>query len=334
MASIGTPAIRRMIEVARPEHDRDELLATVGLTSDDPGVEWVGEAVDGAAYYALLERVASDDAEFPFRYAAALRPDDLGALGLAIKTAPTVGAALERLSRYVVVLSDTLEYELSEGPEGRAFALVGRPHHRPGAALANECALAAVVSVLRTISGSVVRPTRVEFRHGALDDDRPHREFFGCPVWFGADHNQLLLDASVYAEPTLLADDGLSSYLLARLDDLTVDKAARSIVDDVRAAVADSLPDGQPSKTRTARRLGMSERTLHRHLADHGETFQAIATRARRDAAESLLTTRRHSIAEVAFLTGFADQTAFSRAFKRWTGTTPAAFRNSAGDET
>ena len=88
------------------------------------------------------------------------------------------------------------------------------------------------------------------------------------------------------------------------------------------------LPDGQPSKSQIARRLAISERTLHRQLADHGETFQAIATRARRDAAESLLTTAGHSIADVAFLTRFSDQTAFIRAFKRWLGTTPAAFRD------
>jgi AraC-like DNA-binding protein len=88
------------------------------------------------------------------------------------------------------------------------------------------------------------------------------------------------------------------------------------------------LPDGQPSKSQIARRLAISERTLRRQLADHGETFQSIATRARRDAAESLLTTTGHSIADIAFLTGFSDQTAFTRAFKRWTGTTPAAFRD------
>ena len=87
------------------------------------------------------------------------------------------------------------------------------------------------------------------------------------------------------------------------------------------------LPEGPPSKSQIARRLAMSERTLHRQLADRDESFQTIATRVRRDAAESLLTTSHHSIADVAFLTGFSDQTAFTRAFKRWTGTTPAAFR-------
>lgn len=331
MGSVGTPVVRRMIDVADDRHRREELLASVGLSADPIGVDWAGDSIDEETYYGLLERIAgTDDLGFPFRYARALHPDDLGALGLAVKTAPTLRAALERLARYVLVLSDTLRYELVDEPGGAVFVLVGRPHHRLGAAIANECAVAAVTSLLRVVGGITLEPTLVEFQHAAPSTDRHHVDFFGCPVRFEAEVNGIHLGDEQLARGALLADDGLSSYLLSRLDDLTARKARRSIVDDVRAAIADSLPDGQPSKSQIARRLAMSERTLHRQLADHDETFQTIATRARRDAAESLLTTTNHSIADVAFLTGFADQTAFTRAFKRWTGTTPAAFRDGA----
>lgn len=329
MGSVGTPVVRRMIDVADERHDRDELLESVGLSTDPAGVDWAGDSIDEEIYYGLLERIAgSADPGFPFRYAQVLHPDDLGALGLAVKTAPTLRDALERLARYVLVLSDTLRYELADEPGGAAFVLVGRPHHRRGAAIANECAVASVTSILRVVGGITLEPTLVEFRHAAPSTVRHHVDFFGCPVRFEAAVNGIHLGQEQLARRALLADDGLSTYLLSRLDALTARKARRSIVDDVRAAIADSLPDGQPSKSQIARRLAISERTLHRQLADHGETFQAMATRARRDAAESLLTTTSHSIADIAFLTGFADQTAFTRAFKRWTGTTPAAFRD------
>ena len=329
MGSVGTPVVRRMIDVADERHDRDELLASIGLSSDPAGVGWAGDSIDEEIYYDLLERIAGDrDPGFPFRYAQALHPDDFGALGLAIKTAPTIRAALERLVRYVLVLSDTLRYELVDEPDGCAFVLVGRPHHRRGAAIANECALAASTSILRVVGGIELEPTLVEFQHAAPSTDRHHVEFFGSPVRFEAAINGIHVGDEHLAHAALLADDGLSAYLLSPLDDLTARKARRSVVDDVRAAIADSLPDGQPSKSQIARRLAVSERTLHRQLADHDQTFQAIATQARRDAAESLLTTTGHSIADIAFLTGFADQTAFTRAFKRWTGTTPATFRD------
>jgi hypothetical protein len=120
MGSVGTPVVRRMIDVADERHDRDELLESVGLSSDPAGVDWAGDSIDEEIYYGLLERIAgTDDPGFPFRYARALHPDDLGALGLAVKTAPTLRAALERLARYVLVLSDTLATSSSTNPMGR-----------------------------------------------------------------------------------------------------------------------------------------------------------------------------------------------------------------------
>ena len=140
MGSVGTPVVRRMIDVADARHDRRELLESVGLSSDPAGVDWAGDSIDEEVYYELLERISgTDDPGFPFRYARALSPDDFGALGLAIKTAPTLRAALERLARYVLVLSDTLRYELVDQPDGAAFVLLGRPHHRRGAARQMDC---------------------------------------------------------------------------------------------------------------------------------------------------------------------------------------------------
>lgn len=328
MGSVGSPVIRRIVDVARSPEDPGALLASVGLSPDTDRSAWAGESVDEDAYYGLLERVAGDhDPELPFRYAEAIRPDDLGALGLALKTAPTVADALGRLIRYVLVLSDTLEYELLDEPSGRVFALTGRPHHRRGAALANECALGAVTSALRSIVGARLVPAEVTFRHAAPADDAPHRAYFGCPVSFGAPLDGIHLDPAMLGRPTLLADEGLSAYLLAQLDDLRARASERSLVADVRSAIIDALPEGQPSKSQVARRLGMSERTLHRRLADEGASFQDLVTGVRQEAAESLLGSGRHSVVEVAFLTGFSDQTAFTRAFKRWTGHTPAAFR-------
>ncbi len=328
MGSVGTPVVRRMVQVARCPDPPEVLLSTVGLTPGPEPAGWNGESIDEVAYYDLIERIVGpDDADFPMRYGDALRCDDLGALGLAVKTAPTLGDALHRLVRYILVLSDTLEYELRDEPWGRVFALTGRPHHRRGAALANECALAAVASVVREVVGGDLAPRAVTFRHPAPATARRHEEYFGCPVRFGSALDGIEVATDDLARPTRLGDEGLSAYLLARLDELRLRSAERSLVADVRAAVADALPDGQPSKSQVARRLGMSERTLHRRLAEHGESFQGLVTGARRAAAETLLRAGDHSVAEVAFLTGFSDQTAFTRAFKRWTGQTPAAYR-------
>jgi AraC-like DNA-binding protein len=287
------------------------------------------ETVEAEAYYSLLENAtAQEDFGLPYRYANAVHVDDFGALGLGLKTATTLRDALSRLVRYILVLSDTLEYELRPEPGGTRYVL-SRPSHRRGAWLANECAMGAVVSSLRQITDSAVTPDAVSFRHGEPEKVDSHRSFFGCPVRFGRRNNALHFSDRTLDIRTRLADEGLSAFILATLDDLKGERADRTLHEMVYSAITDSLPDGKPSKAQIARRLGMSERTLHRRLAEHGRTFKSIAIQAQRDAAEALLSTQDHSLAEVAFLTGFSDQSAFSRAFKGWTGETPLRFRDS-----
>ncbi|MEM7606283.1 MAG: helix-turn-helix transcriptional regulator, partial [Myxococcota bacterium] len=112
---------------------------------------------------------------------------------------------------------------------------------------------------------------------------------------------------------------------------------ARRLLDDeqslehrVRIEVSQTLADGVPSISDTAKRLGMSSRTLQRRLSASGYTYQQLIDEARRQLAEKLLRQTEYSVQEVAFLTGFSEQSAFTRAFKRWAGQTPRSFRLAA----
>lgn len=329
MSVVGGPVIRRIAEVARGTESREELLASLGLSPSVDSTDWIHETVEEDAYYDLLERITTkDDPGLPFRYGSIIQVDDFGALGLAFKTATTLREALLRLVRYILVLSDTLEYELRDVVGGGEFVM-SRPSHRRGAQLANECALAAITSLLRQITDTNVTLVAVSFRHPRPPSTEHHRNYFGCPIRFDDRINALHLSNETLQTRTRLADEGLSAFILATLEDMKQAKAERTLPAEVYSAVTNSLPDGRPNKPQIARRLGMSERTLHRRLAEHGETFQAIANRAQREAAESLLANGGSSLAEVAFLTGFSDQSAFTRAFKGWTGETPLTFRAS-----
>lgn len=327
MSVVGGTVIRRISQVASGPDREDQLLASVGLSPGVDPADWMGEYVHVDAYYDLLERAtAEDDFGLPFRYAEALHIDDFGALGLALKTANTLRDALQRLVRYILVLSDTLEYELHDEVGGGLFVM-SRPGHSRGAHLANECALAAVTALMRRITDANVIPVAVSFRHPPPESITDHQAFFGCPIRFEDRVDGLHLNTETLRTRTRLADEGLSAFILATLDELKDEKAERTLEARVRDAVTDSLPDGRPRKSQIARRLGLSERTLHRRLAEQGHTFQSIAAQAQRQAAESLLARGNSSLAEVAFLTGFSDQSAFTRAFKGWTGQTPLAFR-------
>lgn len=169
--------------------------------------------------------------------------------------------------------------------------------------------------------------TATRQRHPRPADALPHQDFFGCAVDFDASIDALHFSHDALGIATRLGDEGLSAFLLSQLDELHSKRAERSLVMRVRAAVIDTLCDGIPRKGQIARQLGMSERTLQRHLAEHGQSFQSVVADVRRQVAESLLGTTQNSLSEVAFLTGFSDQSAFQRAFKGWTGQTPLGFR-------
>ncbi|HKL45670.1 MAG TPA: helix-turn-helix transcriptional regulator, partial [Roseovarius sp.] len=100
-----------------------------------------------------------------------------------------------------------------------------------------------------------------------------------------------------------------------------------TLVSQTKDAIAQALSEGAPKMADIARDLGLSARSFHRRLSGHGMSFQTLTEDTRRDLAEGLLRDERHSLAEIAFLTGFSEQSSFTRAFKRWLGTTPASYR-------
>lgn len=95
--------------------------------------------------------------------------------------------------------------------------------------------------------------------------------------------------------------------------------------------MASVLSEGVPTLSLIASELGISARTLQRRLSDQGHSFQGVVDMARQDLAQRLLRETDYSLAEVAFLTGFAEQSGFTRAFKRWAGQTPRSYRLGTG---
>jgi AraC-like DNA-binding protein len=171
-------------------------------------------------------------------------------------------------------------------------------------------------------------PLEVLVRHPAPRSVAAHEDWFGCQVRFGAELDALLLSLEALAQPNILGDEGISRYLIAHVDaELAEIADAPGLVAQARDAIAQALNEGAPRMADIARCLGLSERSFDRRLSEHGMSFQALAEETRRDLAEGLLRDDRHSLAEIAFLTGFSEQSAFTRAFKRWAGATPASYR-------
>lgn len=304
------------------------MLASVGLSAEGP---WDPKAMLPAeSYYDMLERIASqtDVTDLPVRVGASMRLDEYGALGLAFKAATTLGGSYARVERYARLWTSVVEYELRPDPRGTLFILHRSGERRLGLRLSNEATLASAVTIARQVSPVPVAPLEVLVRHPAPKSTASHADYFGCPVRFAADLDAILFSRETLAQPNILGDEGISRYLVSHLDaELAQMGDEAPLVAHAKDAIAQALSEGAPKMADIARDLGLSARSFHRRLSEHGMSFHTLTEDTRRDLAEGLLREESHSLAEIAFLTGFSEQSSFTRAFKRWVGTTPASYR-------
>lgn len=328
MGYVTSLFVRKIVAAAGDAVDGAALLRGAGVDPDGP---WDPKAMLlDTTYYDLLERIATliDVTDLPLRTGASMRLDEYGALGLAFKAATTLGGSYARVERYARLWTSVVEYELRPDPRGTLFILHRAGERRLGLRMSNEATLASAISIARQVSPVPVTPVQVFVRHGAPGSVDAHEAWFGCPVRFGADLDAILFSPETLAQPNLLGDEGISRYLASHLDaELAQIAPEITLVGRAKEAIAQALNEGSPRMVDIARALGLSARSFHRRLSEHGVSFQTLTEETRRDLAIGLLQDERHSLAEIAFLTGFAEQSSFTRAFKRWVGHTPASYR-------
>ncbi|MGB1026875.1 MAG: AraC family transcriptional regulator ligand-binding domain-containing protein [Rhodospirillaceae bacterium] len=311
---------------------RHSLLRSIGLEPDAPIDP--KRMVPAADYYDFCERAAracGDGIGMVLRVGASMRCDDYGAFGLAWKSATTLRGSYQRSERYWRVLTSVAAYTLTE-EEGRAYMTLHREGpRRLGMRLSNEQTLIAIHAISQEVSQAPFVPLAVYFKHPAPGDIAAHEAHFGCPVHFGADRDAIAVSLEILNAPNRLGDASISAFFQSHLDREVAELPEDQALDhQVRSEISQLLSDGVPSVDAVAERLAMSRRTLQRRLSAKGVAFQDLVEEARKDLAKRLLRRTDYALAEIAFLTGFAEQSTFSRAFKRWSGQTPATYRREA----
>ncbi|WP_420409769.1 AraC family transcriptional regulator ligand-binding domain-containing protein [Hoeflea sp.] len=293
----------------------------------------VGEHLDADDFFMLLERVSREQHSrlaFVQAYTNTLQIDDLGILGLALKTAPTLCASLKRLERYHRLLTDTAVYRLDKNEDGARLVLEQNTPDDSATALRSECALAGVIGKTSCFAQQALNLTAVIFRHERVGEAAEYEDYFGCPVLFGREEDAIILPERTLRLPNRLGDPAVSEFLTQHLDrELGTFAPENPIKSDVLRRLSTGLSTGVPQAAEIASQMGMSERTFFRRLSDEGTTFRDLVREAQASLARDLLANSDCSIAEVAFLTGFAEQSTFGRAFKRWVGQAPAQYRGS-----
>jgi AraC-like DNA-binding protein len=320
---------RKVVEQVDATVDKDALLRSFGLERSAPANP--AHMIADTAYYAFLEQVAAADPQgttIPLRAGAAMRCDDYGAFGLAWKSATTLRGSFDRAERYWLVLTSVSAYEVEPTAGGAFMHLHREGERRLGLRLSNEATLASIASISQEASAAPFRPLAVYFKHSAPRSTSAHEAYFGCPVHFGTDRDALLVSEDTLRTLNRLGDPGLANFFDRHLaTEVETFSDRHALGPQVRAYVSKALSEGTPALSDVARHLGMSDRTLQRRLAEQGCSYQRLVDDARRQLARRLLRETHFSLIEVAFMTGYSDQSAFTRAFKRWAGQTPRSFR-------
>ncbi|HJV94790.1 MAG TPA: AraC family transcriptional regulator [Albitalea sp.] len=260
-----------------------------------------------------------------------VRPANFEVVGYAMMSSPNLYAGLERLVRYLRIISDAVTVTLSPRGDQCRVSLEILGGHQLAPRQRFEFSLLSVLTFCRWISGRDLRPLAVELTHPAPADLQPYDEAFRCPLRFDAPDNALVFARADLDLPLPTADPKLAElhdrFAGERVDQLGSAQTTYS----ARELIIRSLPDGEPKREDIARALHMSERTLQRRFREEGVSFQQLLDSTRRELAELYLGRRHPSLAEAAYLLGFSDQGSFNRACKRWFDVSPGQYRARVG---
>ncbi|NAS12178.1 AraC family transcriptional regulator [Poritiphilus flavus] len=265
---------------------------------------------------------------FAIRVGQEMKIEDYGVLGLSWRTCSWAGEIFERSERYFKLLSNTYVFTVEKKGD-ESHILLHREPHRRGLELSNEATLSATVVVLQAMTETDITPTQVTFKHDPPGNLSSHEAAFNCPVLFNQPKYSITYKTADLETRTAKADISINKFLVERVEEKTrgLEVSTNKVASDVESLIKDALPSGIPSIAQICDHIGMSNRTLTRRLSENGVTFRDLIMRTQKRLAKDLLKNTNRSIAEIAFETGFSEQSAFNRAFKRWTGFSPTEFR-------
>jgi AraC-like DNA-binding protein len=280
---------------------------------------------------ALLDEaaIALKDDCLGFTLAFDFEPREIGLLYYVMASSQTLGDALKRLARYSKVTNEALVFGYREGNRLIvSLSYSGVPRHSDRHQI--EFCMFGLLRICRLLTGQNIVPQHFSIAHHRSDGIAEMARFVGTKVEFGADTDEFALNVNARELPLIHADTHLNDLLLKYCEATLADRKSDDMSQlrtRVENAISSVLPHGKVLVEDIARSLGMSERTLARKLSDEGLNFTEILQNLRRDLAVRYLKDHKLHVSKIAWLLGFREVSAFTHAYKRWTGNTPSQMR-------
>jgi len=261
------------------------------------------------------------------RAAQLIEAGNYGVLEFGARTSPTLGMAFQRVARYHRLLNDVAEMPIVEQGEVCSIGYRMPAGILPLPPSFLEFIIGSWVTLGQQLCESNWMPRAVHLPHPAPDDPAMHHTVLGEHVVFSAASTELVVSRAVFDMPLLNADPALCALLDGHAEALVKGlSSSESWTQKVEHFVASELADGGPRLDEVAKGLNTTARTLRRRLADEGGPYAQLLDGIRKRIALQFLDGRRGTAIGAAFVVGFSEPSAFHRAFKRWTGTTPQKY--------
>lgn len=309
------------------ELPRQRMLAAAGV---EPGViadpnGWLSVSTIAR----LLDAAAAGarDPALALRFALQMPWRDLGVIYDVVIHSPTVGAAFANASRYFATVSTgaSIWLDVDGGSAELHYGI-----HDPGLELHaqnSEMVFAMVTRVVREASGDPTwAPREIQFRHPRPASVSAQATYFRCPLRFGRPHDVLVVRTPALRTPLLAGDDAHLRHLIDEANRVLPDDR-EVLADRVRRIVLASLRNGELAIDDVSERLGTSTRTLQRWLREQGRSFHEVVAEVRSVTARRYVGDPTITLTEAAARLGYSELSAFSRAFRRWTGESALEYR-------
>lgn len=308
---------------------RDQLLQAMQLEPSllqDPDT-----LIDATPFYRLWDYAIATTGQpsLPLQLGAMSEPGNYGIVGHIAMTSATIRGCylhFQRYSRLLCSMGEVLHHE-QDGLFKFIFHYYGDPHY-------HHCFAAKVTANMITMGraylGETVHPQYVRFQGKPPADLTPYQQLFRCPIQFNADEDCMVVRSAEVDTVCKREDNYLAKLLRQHAETLLSQlEQTQTLSGKVQTLLIEHLPKGEADIERIAATLCMSRWTLNRRLKEENTSYQQLLEQTRKQMAQDYLK-QNLTITEVAFMLGFSEPSAFNRAFKRWAGEAPGAYRQNS----
>jgi AraC-like DNA-binding protein len=308
--------------------DPEPIYARAGISLQPPESPQLRYPLSRIRALWQMGKEASGDETIGLKAGRYAKPTHFYAFGYSWLASSTLLGAMQRLTRYMHVMSTaSVIVSLTETTDSYALSAVFPDPSKAPPKEGIDCGMTALLALCDSIAEKEIRPLRVDLTCPAADQARAYREALRAPVRFNAELGTIYFDKAVLRQPLPLgapevakATDRIAEQYIETLE-------PQRVASEVRRLLVTLLPSGNVDQDLVSGRLNRSTSTLQRQLKAEGLSYRDVLEGTQRNLAETYLRDKKYSLAQIAYLLGFSEQSNFSRAFKRWTSMSPRQYQ-------